>query len=298
MRFDLTDLRLFLFVAEAGSITHGARQANLALASASERLRGMEEVSGVRLLERRRRGVQPTAAGEALAHHARIILRQIGHMKGELGGYAKGQKGNIRLLANTSAIAEFLPEALAPYLASHPHVDIDLKERLSTDIVKSVAAGLADIGIISDAVDAGGLQLLPFALDRLVLVTPANYPLAEAKHVAFKDVVRQEFIGLTAGSALQEHIAGHAVRLGHPLKFRIRVRTFEGICRMVAGNAGIGIVPETAAKRCRRSMALRSAKLSDDWATRRLSLCIRAIDELSPFARDLAEHLSAAAKAV
>ncbi len=149
MRFDLTDLRLFLLVVEAGSITHGAMRANLALPSASERLRGMEEVSGVRLLERRRRGIAPTAAGDALAHHARIILRQIDHMQGELGGYAKGLKGNIRLLANTAAITEFLPEALALYLASRPHIDIDLTERLSTEIVKAVAGGLAEIGIIS-----------------------------------------------------------------------------------------------------------------------------------------------------
>ncbi|MBB3455204.1 DNA-binding transcriptional LysR family regulator [Rhizobium sp. BK313] len=296
MRFDLTDLRLFLLVVEAGSITHGAMRANLALPSASERLRGMEEVSGVRLLERRRRGIAPTAAGDALAHHARIILRQIDHMQGELGGYAKGLKGNIRLLANTAAITEFLPEALALYLASRPHIDIDLTERLSTEIVKAVAGGLAEIGIISDAVDAGNLQLLPFAVDRLVVVMPPDHPLAAAKALAFAEIVRQEFVGLTIGSPLQEHIDEHAARAGHPLKFRVRMRTFEGICRMVAQGVGIGIVPETAAKRCRRSMAIRPIPLVDDWATRHLSLCMRAIEELSPFARDLVEHLSAGTK--
>ncbi|WP_349254295.1 LysR substrate-binding domain-containing protein [Rhizobium sp. CB3171] len=296
MRFDLTDLRLFLLVVEAGSITHGAVRANLALPSASERLRGMEEVSGVRLLERRRRGITPTAAGEALAHHARIVLRQIDHMRGELGVYAKGLKGNIRLLANTAAITEFLPEALAPYLATRPHIDIVLNERLSTEIVKAVAGGLAEIGIISDAVDAGNLQLLPFAVDRLVLVVPADHPSASARALAFAEVVGQEFVGLTIGSPLQEHIDEHAARAGHPLKFRVRMRTFEGICRMVAQGVGIGIVPEIAAKKCRRSMPIRSVRLTDDWATRRLLLCMRAIEDLSPFARDLVEHLRTVAK--
>jgi DNA-binding transcriptional LysR family regulator len=296
MRFDLTDLRLFLLVVEAGSITHGAARANLALPSASERLRGMEELCGLRLLERGRRGIAPTAAGEALAHHARIILRQIDHMQGELGVYAKGLKGNIRLLANTAAITEFLPEALAPYLSTRPHIDIDLNERLSSEIVKAVAGGLAEIGIISDAVDAGNLQLLPFAIDPLVLVVPADHPLASAKALAFAEIVKQEFVGLTIGSPLQEHIDEHAARAGHPLKFRVRMRTFEGICRLAANGVGIGIVPETAAKRWRRSMPIRSIRLVDDWATRRLLLCMRAIEELSPFARDLVEHLKTVAE--
>jgi DNA-binding transcriptional LysR family regulator len=297
MRFDLADLRLFLHVVEAGSITHGAAQANLALPSASERLRGMEEVVGIRLLTRGRRGIEPTPAGDALAHHARVILRQIDRMRGELSEYSKGLKGTIRLLANTAAITEFLPEALAPYLASHPHIDVDLKERPSTEIVRAVSGGLEEIGIISDAVDAGGLKLLPFAIDRLVLVAPRDHPLAGAKRVAFKETLEHEFVGLSAGSALQEYINEHAAHASHPLKFRIRVRTFEGICRMVAHDVGLGIVPETAARRCRRSMALRSVSLTDSWAMRRLSICFRAIEELSPSVRDLVEHLGTQAGA-
>ena len=63
MHFDLTDLRLFLHVAEAGSITAGAARSGLALASASARVQGMEAQAGVALLERGRRGVEPTPAG-------------------------------------------------------------------------------------------------------------------------------------------------------------------------------------------------------------------------------------------
>ena len=297
MRFDLTDLRLFLHVVEAGSITHGARLANLALPSASERLRGMEEVSGVRLLERGRGGVEPTAAGEGLAHHARIVLRQFDRMQADLSDHARGSKGSIRLLANTAAMTEFLPDVLARYLAKHPQIDIDLNERLSTETVKAVAGRTAEIGIISDAVDAGALQLLPFALDRLVLVVPSGHPLTELECTGFGAVTGQAFVGLTRSSALQEHIDEHAARAGCPLAFRVRVRTFEGICRMVAHNVGIGIVPKTVASRCRRSMAIQTVGLTDRWATRRLMICFRSMAELSPLARDLMEHLSPAAQA-
>lgn len=133
MHFDLTDLRLFLHVAEAGSITGGAACSGLALASASARVRGMEEQAGVALLERDRRGVRPTPAGRALLHHARAVMGQVERMRGELGEYAHGLKGHVRLLANTAAMAEHLPEALAAFLAENPNVDVDLDERPSAD---------------------------------------------------------------------------------------------------------------------------------------------------------------------
>ncbi|RZM25885.1 MAG: LysR family transcriptional regulator, partial [Sphingomonas sp.] len=76
MRFDLTDLRLFLAVVDAGSITHGAADVGLSLPAASERLRDMEATGEVVLLRRGRRGIAPTEAGEMLAHHARTILHQ------------------------------------------------------------------------------------------------------------------------------------------------------------------------------------------------------------------------------
>ncbi|MBM3094133.1 LysR family transcriptional regulator [Ensifer sp. T173] len=291
MRFDLIDLRLFLAVVEAGSITHGAGVANLSLAAASERLRGMEDKGGVQLLARGRRGVTTTAAGEALAHHARLVLRQMEHLHGELGEYARGLRASIRLLANTAAITEFLPDRLGRWLEVHPQTDIDLKERQSSDIVKAVSGGLAEIGIISDAVDATGLRLIPFAIDRLVAVVAKNHPLAEARQIGFTDLLDHAFTGLAEGSALQDHIEGQAARIGRRISYRLRVRSFEDVCRLAAQDVGVGIVPQTAARRCRRTTAISALRLTDKWATRRLSICLRPNEDLSPLARDLVEHL-------
>jgi len=113
MRFDLVDLRLFLFVIEAANITHGAARACMALASASERIRLMEESLGAPLLERHRRGVRATPAGAALVHHSQLVIQQLERMRGELSEYADGFRGRVRLFANTTAIAEFLPATLA-----------------------------------------------------------------------------------------------------------------------------------------------------------------------------------------
>lgn len=290
MRFDLPDLRLFLAIIEAGSITHGAADANLSLAAASERLRDMELAAGVKLLERGRRGTVPTEAGEALAHHARLILRQVIDMQDELGERAKGIRATVRLLVNTAAMAEFLPERLGAWLAMHPRVDVDLKERQSSDIVKAVSGGLAEVGIISDAVDTAGLQLEPFAVDTLVLVVPRAHPLASERRVPFARVLDEQFVGLARG-ALQDHINGHAAQAGRKLNFRARVRTFEGICTMVGQGAGVGIVPERAARRCRRTMPFATVRLQEAWATRNLSICYRPHDALPALTRDLLTHV-------
>jgi DNA-binding transcriptional LysR family regulator len=293
MRFDLPDLRLFLHVADSGSITKGASRAHLALASASERIRGMEEALGVALLTRGRRGVRPTPAGQALAHHARLILEQHERMKGELGAYARGLKGHVRLLCNTAAMTEFLPEPLGAYLAAHPNVDIDLEERPSYEIVQAVAQGLADVGIVADTVEIGDLQTFPFRVDRLVAVVPRGHALAKRRQVAFRDIVERDFVGLSTGSALQDHLGQHAARSGRALKLRVRVRGFDAVCRMVERGVGIGIVPETAARSCRRGMAVASVPLADPWALRHLTLCVRRLDALPAHAQPLVAHLRA-----
>lgn len=292
MRFDLIDLRLFLHIIEAASITHGAERANLALASASARIRGMEETLGVPLLERGRRGVRPTPAGQALIHHARVVLQQVEQMRGELGKYALGLKGCIRLLTNTAALTEFLPEALGGYLATNPNINIDLEERPSYEIVQAVAGGVADVGIVADTVDLAGLETFPFRVDRLVLVTPSGFRFDGRERVAFSETIDDEFVGLSAGSALQDYLGEHALRAGQPLKIRVRVRGFEAVCRMVEQKVGLGIVPETAARRCGKIMSIQTFHLQDAWALRHLTICVRRFGALPPYTQSLIRHLS------
>jgi DNA-binding transcriptional LysR family regulator len=291
MRFDLTDLRLFLAVVDAGSITHGASDAGLSLPAASERLREMEAAGEVVLLERGRRGVTTTEAGEALAHHARTILHQMAEMRGEIGRHAKGLRATVRILANTAAITEILPARLAPWMAAHSQVDVELRERQSPEVAKSIAAGFAELGILSSAVETPGLELRPFAIDRLVVVATRGHPLSEKPQLPFADLLDHHFVSLVGG-ALQEHIDAQASKLGAKLKTRVALRSFDGICRMAGDGVGIGIVPETAARRCKRSTQISVLPLQDEWATRRLSICARSEKTLTPLARDLFQHLA------
>ncbi|KQR74523.1 LysR family transcriptional regulator [Burkholderia sp. Leaf177] len=291
MRFDLIDLRLFLYVLETGSITHGAAQANMSLPSASARLKGMEEALGMPLLERGRRGVETTPAGDTLAHHARLVLGQIERMQGELGEHSQARKTRIRLWANTAAVTEFLPRPLAEFLRDHPNVHIDMKERQSAETVKAVLNESAEIGIVADAVEHGALQAFPFATDKLVLIVARNHALSARRKVALKDVVGEDFIGLSAGSALSEYLGEQALFAGQNFYFRARMRTFENICCMVEHGAGIAIVPVTAARRYRGTLGIRVVELTDRWAPRQLLIVVRDLDALQRPERALVDGL-------
>ncbi|MBN8919986.1 MAG: LysR family transcriptional regulator, partial [Rhizobiales bacterium] len=287
MRFDLIDLGLFRHVVEAGSITHGAARANLALAAASTRIRNMETAVGAPLLTRSRQGVEPTPAGRTLLQHARTILAQAERLREDLGAYAGGRAGQVRVLSNTNALTEFLPETLSAFLATHPHVSIELEERLSDEIVGMIAEGVGDIGIVAGTVDVGKLATFPYRTDRFVLAVARKHPLARRGSIAFADVLDRDFVGLDRASALQRFLADKATRVGRPLRLRVQVRSFDAVCRLVERDVGIGIVPETTLRSATQTMAIKGVALTDPWAVRELTICVRSLDALPHFARDL-----------
>jgi len=293
MRFDLTDLRLFCDVVDEGSITAGAEKCALALAAASTRIRNMEATLGAALLTRSRQGVAPTQAGRMLLKHARGMLAQAARLRDDLSAFAGGRSGEVRLLANTNALTEFLPEALGAFLAAHPHVSVDLEERLSDEIVGLIAEGVGDVGIVAGTVEVGALETYPFRSDRFVVVAAPGHPLAQRNMVRFAEVLEYDIVGLERSSSLQRFLVSKAAREGRPLKARVQLRSFDAVCRMVEAGVGVGVVPQTTARRAARTMSLALIDLADDWALRELTIVVRAASDLRPYARELVAALRA-----
>ncbi|KAB0501913.1 LysR substrate-binding domain-containing protein [Pseudomonas moorei] len=293
MHFDLTDLRLYLNILDSGNITAGAARSHLSLAAASARIRAMEASIGIDFLERGRRGVTPTPAGNALAQHARRLLQHAERMQQDLAEYANGVKGQVRLLCNTTAITEYLPELLADFLREHPNLDIDLQELPSARITHALRQGAADLGVISDAVDTHGLETLPFCDDPLALIMPLGHPLADGATPSFNDTLRHDFVGLASNSALAVYLEEQALHAGIRLQIRIRAEGFDGVIRMVSRGAGLAIVPLAAIQRQAVSQSIKSFALKEDWAQRKLLLCARSFTGLPGYARTLLEALRA-----
>lgn len=283
--FDLTDLRLLVHVAEASSVTGGAEASHLSVPAASTRIRNLEESIGAKLLTRTSQGVTLTAPGSAFVHHARIVLGQAETLRGELQDHARGSKGHLRVFANTTALSEFLPPLLREYLKCHPDVTIDLRERLSPDVVRAVAQGQTDIGIFAGDVAAPDLQVMPYRSDRLVLVVPAAHALAKAPAVSFAQTLEFDHVGLSEASALHGFLQRVCASLDRPQRLRIQAGNYEAVCRMVDASIGVSVLPESAAQRHARTLAIAIVPLSDDWALRRLRICVRSLDALPAFAR-------------
>jgi DNA-binding transcriptional LysR family regulator len=295
--FDLPDIKLFVNIAEANSLTRGAERSHMSLPAASIRIKNLEEGLGIKLLYRTSQGVTLTPPGQAFMHHARLVLQQLTDLRGDLAEYVKGAKGHVRIFANTTAMAEFLPAVLPKFLASHPDVNVDLKERLSNDIVRAVSEGKVDIGIVAGNVRTEGLEILPYMEDRLVLVTPAAHPLAERGHIAFQEALAHDFVGMLEASAIHAFLAQAASDLRLPIKIRIQVGNFEAACRMIEANVGLGVLPFSAASRHAKSMGIRIVEIDDEWAVRKLQICVRSLQGLPVFARELIELLVGAVKA-
>lgn len=289
--FDLPDIKLFVNIAEANSLTRGAERSHMSLPAASIRIKNLEEGLGIKLLYRTSQGVTLTPPGQAFMHHARLVLQQLNDLRGDLAEYVNGAKGHVRIFANTTAMAEFLPAVLPKFLASHPDVNVDLKERLSNDIVRAVSDGKVDIGIVAGNVRTEGLEVLPYMEDRLVLVTPKSHPLAERGNLSFQEALAFDFVGMLEASAIHAFLAQAASDLRLPIKIRIQVGNFEAACRMIEANVGLGVLPFSAASRHAKSMGIRIVEIDDEWAVRKLQICVRSMQGLPVFARELIELL-------
>lgn len=296
MHFDLTDMQLMVNVATAQSMTKGAERSFLSLPAASNRVKNLETHLGTALLYRNSQGVTLTPSGEAFVAHARAVLRQLEHLRGDLREYASGVKGKVRVFANTTAMNEFMPTILGRYLGEHPDVHVELRERLSFMVVKAVADGSADIGVTAHAGGGEGLEFLPYRTDRLVLVTHENHALAAKTAVDFEETLAYDYVGLSETSAIHAFLVQAADDLGRVLRFRVEVSNFEAACRMIAADVGIGVVPETAARRYVRDLPLKTIALNDVWALRRLHICVRQFDKLPIFAKELVSLMVSDAK--
>jgi DNA-binding transcriptional LysR family regulator len=293
VEFDLIDIRLFVDVADMNSLTRGAKRSNMTPPSASLRIKNIEERLHTKLLYRSNRGVTLTPAGKAFLHYGRLMLMHAQQLQDNLREYATGIRGHVRVLANTTAIAEFLPRVLASFLAAHPDVSVDLGEQLSPGIVSAVTEGTAEIGIVAGSIGTEELLVLPYRDDRLVLVTPRVHVLTRNKQVKFADTLSFNHVGLVEGSALFHFLRQAARALNETIKTRIRVGNFESLCRMIEANVGVGIVPEYAARRYSKHMDIRVIPLGDEWATRNLQICVRSLEALPLSAKWLVDALLA-----
>ncbi len=289
--FDLQSLRIFLLVAQTGSLTKAADKACMTLSALSKRIGELERTVDCALFVRMPRGLELTPAGQELVHHARGVLDTVNRLANDMSDFAIGVRGHVRLWANTSAIIEFLPGDLASFLKAQPLVRISLEEKLSEEIVTALVDGEADLGIFADNVASHGVEKFLYQRDNLVVLVPPQHPLASLTEVPFADTLGYDFVGLSHGTSLLQRMTDASATLDKALRLRIQVRSFDAICRMIEAGLGIGVLPDRAVRPELLGAGLRAIRLVDAWASRTLWLGVKSGSALLPEAIKLLAHL-------
>ena len=293
MKLDPVSLRLFVAVMEESTIAAAAAREHIAASAVSRRLADLEDALQVALFTRSNKGTEPTAAAYALLNLARGVLNDLDGIASQMRDYGAGVRGHVRMVANISAITQFLPAQLQSFMALHPQVDVRLQEQISTAIAQSVAENAADVGILNAGHYGERVTLLPYRHDELVLVVPAGHALARRKAVRLADALPYDFVGAHPGSAINNQLTRAAAETGQPLRLRMQVTSYDALCLMVNAGLGVGVMPRGSAALYRGTLAIRTVTLNEPWAQRRLALCVRSEESLSSVARLLVEHLRA-----
>ena len=280
MRFDLTTLHLFLSAVDEGSIAAAAGVNAIAPSAISRRISELEHRLNTPLLYRKTKGVEPTAAGDALVRHARNLVRLMGQMEVEMSEFSDGVRGHVRIVANSSSIAQFLPEDLSTFKADFPDIRIALREETSERCVQDVREGLADIAIFSEATSSQDLEVFVYRQDRLFVIAPSDHPLAAKNTIQFFETLQFEHVGLQPGSSLLGQLIAQAAELEKTILFAIQVTSFDGVRRMVESGLGIAILPDGVAPYPTEGGRLSVIPLSDPWATRTLYIGVREVSAL------------------
>ena len=290
---DLTTLRLFVAVCETRNIARAGEQANIVGSAISKRLAQLEDIVGVQLLQRRRHGVEPTAAGQTLLEHAREMLATSQRIERAMAGYAAGVRGEVRVLATASVMAESLADDVAEFLAKPAHRDIQvsMEERISADVVRGIREGSASLGICWDAADFADLASCAYRSDTLALAVHPSHPLASRASLKFAETLGYEQVSMPVSSAVHVMLGRAAAAVGRRVLQRVVVTNFEAALRVVRANLAISVVPREVAEAYLEVYGLRCIPLDEPWARRRFAICFRNGDSLSAAARLLIEHL-------
>jgi DNA-binding transcriptional LysR family regulator len=243
-------LRVLREVLAQGSFSEAASALNYTQSAVSQAIATLETEAGVPLIERDRRGVRPTTAGERLAEHAGRILTQLDAAEAELGAIAGIAGGELRLASFPTAGATLMPLAIAAFRSAHPEVTLSLVEGEPEELIPRLRDGEFDLGLIFEFEGTGelgpGLRSAPLFEDPMKLALPKGHRLARKEQVALADLSDDAWVQTSEASACARHV----VRVCRAAGFEPRV-SFESddyltVQGLVAAGVGVALIPQLA----------------------------------------------------
>src|SRR5580765_7119931 len=270
---DLWQLRYFTAVAEHLHFGHAAQALHISQPPLSRAIRALEDELGVSLFARTRR-VELTAAGTRLLDDTRRLVSQLERMVQEVRAMASGERGRLRIGFVSLADYGVLPDLLRSYKATHPQVQLALREMLSPEQALALAAGDLDFGLLLPPVSgAARLEHIVVQRERFVLALPAKHRLAAAKgKVSLRELAGEPFVTIPREIAPRLYDIGTqlAAQAGISLNVAQEAIQMQTVVSLVSSGLGAAVVPASVANLGRRGVVYRP--LSDRHPTLELWL--------------------------
>lgn len=270
-KVDLFTLKLFLTAIEEGQIGRAAVREHIAPSAATKRIQDLEDLAGLKLLDRNPKGVVPSAAGEVFARHIRMMLGNLDDMRREIGEFTEGIRGHVAICAPRLMITEFLGNEIGDFTRRFPLVNVEMIEDSNANAMRAVAAGDVDLSVFiaNNELQYDTIDTVEYRSDRLVAVLPPNHPLGSRSSLTLDELLDLDFV--THHTTVIRGIQSAAHRIGRELRVKYSVNTVESARSLV--RAGLGVTVQPGCMLAAEDTAqLATVPLAGDWA--RLSHCI------------------------
>jgi DNA-binding transcriptional LysR family regulator len=289
---ELWQLEVFSAAAEEKSFSRAGEKIGRTQPAISSAIKLLEGELGEPLFDRLGKSVRLTAAGELLSEYSKrlLSLREEAVLAiGELRGLSRG---SLRLGANETTCLYVLPEVLAAFTRSYPHVQVDIQRAITRSITERVIEGTLDFGIVTLPIRNARLQSITIHRDELALIVGPEHPLAPRRSVKMTDLENEPFILHKIGTTTRERLMKHFDDGGVKMKVTMELASIETIKRFVSIGMGISIVPRLCIAKELEEGSLKALSIRDARFQRKLGLIYNKNRYQSQAARAFLELIS------
>lgn len=264
--FDLRQLEIFCKVVEHKSFSKAASAVFLAQASVSERISNLEEMIGVRLLDRLGREVVPTRAGKLLHKHARLLLDMKRTACLAMENFIGVKQGKIHIGGSTIPGEYILPKYIEQFNKKFPDISVILTIADTGKIEEGVAGGYLELGVVGSKSSIRTLNYYELWDDELVVAVPARHNLAKKKKVTFEELYKEPFILREKGSGtlkiMENYLQKHELSPIESLNIVARLGSSTAIKEGIKAGLGISILSSRALETELKTGILKALKVN------------------------------------
>jgi DNA-binding transcriptional LysR family regulator len=296
-RIDPFTLRLFLTAVEEGQLSRAAERENIVPSAATRRIQELEELTGIRLLERNAKGVTPSPAGQVVARHAKSVLDALDGMRCELAALQGADAAFLSIAGTRPLIVYFLAAEIGEFSRQFPLTEVELREETYAGTLSALATGEVELAVFDTRSNESEIECVESAeclRERLVALIPRDHPLSGLSSICLEVLLDQEdLIGTRRGSCLMANLAHASASIGRDLRLKRSVETLEAARSLVSAGLGIALQPASGIVPPHERERVIAVPIDGDWATLSYRVGWRAGKPLSAAGLALREQLVA-----